>query len=383
MQLEWPLMQDNVAHSDKLALMEFLAAEHMPRLTNGAQVRAFEEEFSDWQGCKYSVMVNSGASANLITLKALAILYGLRQVYVPCITWVSDIAAVIQSGHDAKFVDIHPETLGMDVSSTKPQSGYVYFVTHCLGFAAIQNWHSDMILIEDCCEALGATVARSQKVGNLGLMSNFSFYYGHHMTTIEGGMVCTNDERCYEMLRMLRSHGLVREMDNEQYKRAAAEAAPDLDPEFIFMHPAYNMRPTEINGVLGRSQLKRINDQNARRTANLVNFLNQVDGSKFRTKYQLHGSSNFAIPIVLQEPDAELMARVLQILRELKVECRRGTAGGGNQLRQPYARELWGKDFHKQFPQAEHVHQFGLYVGNYPSLERSKIDALCEALNRA
>jgi len=200
------------------------------------------------------------------------------------------------------------------------------------------------------------------------------------MTTIEGGMICTNDEKVYELMRMLRSHGLAREMVNKTHKQSAAEACPDLDPNFIFTHPAYNCRPTELNAVLGLSQLTRLDANNVLRTANLRLWLDHLDSAKYRTDYFVHGSSNFALPLVLIEPDEARMVNVLACLRLLGVEYRRGTAGGGSQLRQPYARERWG-ELYKDFPNAEHIHHFGLYVGNYPGLEADKITALCERLN--
>ncbi len=384
MRLNWPLMQNNITRSDRLAASNFFleggtADLSDSRLTNGPQVAAFEEEFAAWLGSKYAVMVNSGSSANLLSMQALRIMEGRGRVLVPCITWVSDIAAVLHAGLEPVFVDVDPQTLGMDLQAAASHSTMAAFVTHCLGFAALEGWHAPAILVEDCCEALGAQVG-DRKLGTIGLMSNFSFYYAHHMSTIEGGMICTDDERVYEMLRTLRAHGLVREMKNKAYRDAAHEAYPDLDPQFIFTHPAYNMRPIEVQAVIGRAQLKRVDYGNAKRTANLVAFLGGLDPARYRTRYRLEGSSNYALPLVLQEPHEGLMAQVLLLLRELGVEYRRGTAGGGNQLRQPYARERWA-DFYQAFPQAEHIHHFGLYVGNFPDLEEEKITSLCSALN--
>lgn len=385
MRLDWPLMSNNITRADRLAASNFFLEGGTSdlsdsRLTNGPQVAAFEEEFSAWLGTKYAVMVNSGSSANLLSMQAIRIMRGPGRVLVPCITWVSDIAAVLHAGLEPVFVDVDPQTLGMDMYAAASHSVLAAFVTHCLGFPAIKDWYSPAILIEDCCEALGAQ-GDGRKLGTLGLMSNFSFYYAHHMSTIEGGMICTDDERVYELLRTLRAHGLVREMKNPLYRQAAAEACPDLDPQFIFTHPAYNMRPIEVQAVIGRQQLKRVDYGNAKRTANLVQFLGGLNPARYRTQYRLEGSSNYALPLVLTEGDEALMGRVLGLLRELGVEYRRGTAGGGNQLRQPYARERWA-DFYQAFPQAEHIHHFGLYVGNFPDLESDKITALCEALNK-
>jgi CDP-6-deoxy-D-xylo-4-hexulose-3-dehydrase len=379
--LDWPLMQQNVTTEDKLALLAFLTPEQLPRLTNGPQVEAFEAEFSAWLGVKYAVMVNSGASANLITLQALKIMHGAGRVLVPAITWVSDIAAVLHAGMEPVFVDVDPQTFGMDWKQARVAEGVqAIFPTHCLGFNAMIGPLPACPVIEDACEAIGAVDQHGWKVGTRGLMSNFSFYYGHHMTTIEGGMVCTDHEHAYEILRMLRSHGLVREMKNEHFRSVAEEERPDLDPEFIFTHPAYNVRSTELNAVIGRSQLKRLDANNAKRTQNLLLFLALLDPKRYRTVYAVAGSSNFALPLVLHEPDAALFQKILWFLRNSSVEFRQGTAGGGNQLRQPYARDRWG-DLYKQFPQAEHIHQFGLYVGNYPDLEAWKIEELSRGLN--
>lgn len=381
-QLDWPLMRNNIQHADKLALMEFLAGEHLPQLTNGPQVRTFEEEFAAWLGCKYAVMVNSGASANLITMAAIREREGPGNVIVPCITWVSDIAAVIHAGLTPVFCDIDLDTLGMSLKKTHFK--YVgpivsVFPTHCLGFDAGVDL-PQINIIEDCCEATGAT-RKGKKLGTFGLASNFSFYYAHHMSTIEGGMVCTDDLEFYQTLRRLRSHGLVREMTHAGLKEAYALANPTLDPEFIFSELGYNVRSTELNAVIGRSQLKRLDANNAKRTDNLLTFLQNLDPTRYRTTYKVEGSSNYALPLILREKNDKLFSSVVALMAAMGVECRRGTAGGGNQLRQPYAKKRWG-NLHQEFPNAEHVHCYSAYVGNYPDLEQWKIEELCSELNK-
>ena len=236
-------------------------------------------------------------------------------------------------------------------------------------------------LIEDVCESHGATF-KGRKLGTFGLMSDFSFYYAHHMSTIEGGMISTNDPNLYETLRMLRSHGMVREADSEPFKRGYREKHPDLNPDFIFAYPAYNVRSTEINAVLGRSQLKRLDRNNERRRANLRLFLDNLDPAKYRTDFEVEGSCNYAFTLILKRPDAAFRDRLEQRLRAAKVEFRRGTSGGGNQVRQPYLRKLLGDAECEKYPQVDHVHFYGYYIGNYPELERSKILALCALLNQ-
>jgi CDP-6-deoxy-D-xylo-4-hexulose-3-dehydrase len=213
-------------------------------------------------------------------------------------------------------------------------------------------------------------------------MSNFSFYFAHHLSTIEGGMVCTNDAACFETLRMLRSHGMVREMSRQHAAAAIIDAHPDLSPDFIFMFPAYNVRNTEIGAVIGRSQLPRLDRNNAIRNRNFRRFLDHLDPEKYRTDFDLTGMSNYAFNLVLQHPDTGLRDRVEKLLRETGVEFRRGSSGGGNQLRQPYLRKRFPEIAPEGFPNVEHIHFFGYYIGNYPDLETEQIQTLCKLLNR-
>lgn len=386
--LDWPLMCENFAPSDLEAVVGLLRQDD-PVLTQSSHVRAFEREWSEWLGVKYSVFVNSGSSANLLTLAALRASTGPGEVIVPTLTWVSDIAAVLQNGFEPVFVDIDPRTLGMDCDEVLRKitaRTRAVFITHVLGYNAVTIRLLDELarrripLLEDCCEAHGATF-HGFKLGTLGLMSNFSFYYAHHLTTVEGGMVSTNDERLYQVLRMLRSHGMVREANDADLKAAYHANHPDLHPEFIFAYPAYNVRSTEINAVIGRNQLKRLDDGNAARSENLAIFLKNLDERKYQTDFALEGSSSYALTLVLKQPDPALADRVMRALKSAGVEFRRGLSGGGNQLRQPYLRNYLGADHWQNYPRVEHVHFYGFYIGNYPGLEREKILALCELLN--
>jgi CDP-6-deoxy-D-xylo-4-hexulose-3-dehydrase len=384
---DWPLMSNNITREDLDVLIEFLKQED-PILTQSKNVAAFEQEWSEWVGVKHSVFVNSGSSANQITMAAIRERYGEGEVIVPTLTWVSDIASVLQAGLQPVFVDINPSTLGMDteqVLSELTSRTRAVFLTHILGYNALDDvllsecQKRNIPLIEDVCESHGATY-KGRKLGSYGFASNFSFYYAHHMSTIEGGMVCTNDSDFYEMLRMFRSHGMVRESRSEALRAQYRAEWPDLNPDFIFAFPAYNVRSTEINAVLGRAQLKRLDANNAKRTRNLNCFLDHLDPKKFYTEFAREGSCNYAFTLVLREPDAALWARIESTLRERKIEFRRGTSGGGNQLRQPFLRRLFGEEFEK-YPRVDHVHFYGAYIGNYPDLDPSRIRALCELLN--
>jgi CDP-6-deoxy-D-xylo-4-hexulose-3-dehydrase len=387
--LDWPLMNNNISRADLDAVIEFLQQKD-PILTQAAQVQAFEQEWSNWLGVRYSVFVNSGASANLLTMAALRETRGTGEIIVPTLTWVSDIASVIHCGFTPVFVDIDPRTLGMDneqvVRKITPRTKAV-FLTHVLGYNAISQRLLDELaarhipLIEDVCESPGATF-NGRKLGTFGLMSNFSFYYAHHMSTIEGGMVCTNDRALYETVRMLRSHGMVRESNSDEVKRSYWAQHPDLHPEFIFAFPAYNMRSTEINAVIGRSQLRRLDANNEIRCENMALFLQNLDPYKYRTDFATTGSCNYAFTIILKNPDVVLCKNVINAFHQNGVEFRRGTAGGGNQLRQPYLINIVDREEYKKYPNVEHVHFYGFYIGNYPGLEKEKILNLCSILNR-
>lgn len=387
--MKFPLMRNNIVREDLDALIEHLKQDD-PILTNGPNVRAFEQEWSEWLGTKYSVFVNSGASANLLSMAILKIRHPEGgEVIVPPLTWVSDIASVIQNGFTPVFVDIDPMTLAMDASKIIDAISVrtrAVFLTHVQGFDGLTDellQHLDRAgipLIEDVCESHGAT-HNGQKLGSFGWISNFSYYYAHHMTTIEGGMICTNDPDAYQAARMLRSHGMVRESNDPAVKDAYAADHPDLNPDFIFAHAAYNVRNTEIGGILGRRQLPRLDANVELRTRNFLHFLSRIDPDKFRVDFKTEGSSNYAFNLVLQRPDMDFAERLMSAMRAAGIEFRRGSAGGGNQLRQPYLKSIVPAEHYKHFPQTDHIHFFGFYIGNFPDLTIDEVDEICTRLN--
>ena len=387
--MNYPLMRNNILRDDLDAIIEHLKQDN-PILTNGANVRAFEEKWSEWLGVKYSVFVNSGASANLLTMAILKIRHPEGgEVIVPTLTWISDISSVLQNGFTPVFVDINPQSLAMDTEqllSKITKKTRAVFLTHAQGFDGLTDVliseldKRDIPLIEDVCESHGST-HNGQKAGSFGLMSNFSFFYAHHMSTIEGGMICTNDLEIYQQARMLRSHGMVREASDEATKEAYYKENPDLHPDFIFSFPAYNVRNTEIGGIMGLSQLKRLDENIQRRTDNFNRFLKQIDPDKYRTDFKLEGSSNYAFNLILNNPDDEFVKRLMDKMRESGLEFRRGSAGGGNQTRQPYLKGIVPKDYYKNFPETEHIHFYGFYIGNFPDLRDDEIDDICHILN--
>lgn len=385
---DWPLMKNNIVRSDLDKLIEHLKMDD-PKLTHGPLVREFESAWSEWLGVKHSILVNSGASANDLTMRALMEIHGPGEVIVPPLTWVSDVASILHVGFRPVFLDINLENLSFDISlldrviSDKTRA---IFITHVLGLNALSREliqiaeMNDIPIIEDVCESHGATF-QNQKAGSIGFASNFSFYYAHHMTTIEGGMISTNDREFYECIRMMRSHGMVREAAFQDTKSYYQSHYPDLNPDFIFAYPAHNMRPTEINGILGLSQLQRLDYNIEQRTLNFQVFLENLDPEVYFTKFLFEGSSSYAFPIVLNLERKELGANVEELLRKNGIEFRRGLSGGGNQLRQPYLQNR-SLDFNlSDFPIVDHVHFNSWYVGNYPELSHSRIRKLCDILN--
>jgi len=387
MKLNWPLMENNITMEDLNVLIEFLKGQ--PRLTQSENVKAFEREWSEWLGVRYSVFVNSGASANFITMAAVKHLCGVGEVIVPPLTWVSDIVSVVQNGFKPVFVDINPKNLCMNdeqVIAKLTDKTKAVFLTHVQGFNGLTDRLLDVLkkknipLVEDVCESHGATF-KGKKLGSYGLASNFSFYFAHHMSTVEGGMVCTNDRTIYETARMLRSHGMVREIEDNGLKEKYINENPELSPDFIFAIPGYNMRNTEIGAVFGRSQLKRLNENNSKRRKNFELFLKNLDSTKYRTDFDLEGSCNYAFNLVIKKPDPEFRDKVEEAMRDVGVEFRRGSSGGGNQLRQPYLKGIVPENEFEKYPEIEHIHFYGYYIGNYPGLDKQKVLNLCSLFN--
>jgi CDP-4-dehydro-6-deoxyglucose reductase, E1 len=379
---DWPLINNNITKEDKQLLADFILDTN--RFTNGPKVREFEKAWSEWLGVKYSVMVGSGASANYITTAIVREIKGQTgEIIVPPIGWVSDISAVINTGFLPVFVDVNLSTMAISYENIKKainKNTKAIVLVHALGFNGINDKiielakEHDLLLIEDCCEAHGATY-KERKVGSFGDMSCFSFYFGHHMTTIEGGMICTNNKEFYEFARMFRSHGMTREASIETQQRYAK---PSLNSLFTFAVPGYNMRSTEINAVLGLTQIKRLDYNIKKRQENLTLFLTNLDNMLYYKDYNVVGSSNYALPLILH--DKNKIEKVCKILDLEKVEFRLGTAGGGNQARQPYL-ERYSHKIVGQLKVSNYIHESGLYLGNHPELKEKQIIDLCRRLN--
>ena len=389
---KWQLINDSITQEDKQELIDYISIDNV-RFTQGSKVKEFENVWSEWLGVKHSVFVNSGASANYIMVSIMKELKGVGEVIVPTLGWVSDVSPIVNLGLKPVFVDVSLETFSTDLKKIKSlvnQNTIGVTLVHCLGFNAITNElvkyckDKDLFLIEDCCESHGATY-KGKKIGIFGDVSNFSFYFGHHMTTIEGGMVCTNDDEIFQYAKMFRSHGMTR-LDYLQSDELGVKLQkkyeilyPDLNPLFTFAVPGYNVRNQELNATLGLSQIKRLDYNIGKRVDNLYIWLDGLNSSLFKTDYKTDGNSNFALPLIVLNNDKDRFIRVCQILDRNQVEYRVGTAGGGNQARQPYLEKF---DFIVgDLLSSDYIHEFGLYIGNHPELKEEQIKELCKKLN--
>jgi len=382
-------MEDNIDKEDINTLIDFLNQTPIPKLTNGPKVVEFENAWGQWLGTKYNLMVNSGASANELTILALNELYEDGEVILPPLTWISDVSSVIFSSFTPVFCDINLKNLSFDLEKLKklitPKTRAI-FLTHVLGINGLTDElltickENNIHLIEDVCESHGTTF-KGKKAGSYGFVSNFSFYFAHHMSTIEGGMICTDNEKFYQICRALRSHGMIREMTNESMRNEIINKNPDLNKDFIFLRPSHNFRSTELNAVLGLSQLKKLDSNNKKRMDNYNYFMSKLDSSKYITNLELEGQCNYAFTVILKEPSFVTSLNVELKLKESGIEFRRGMSGGGNQLRQPYIKKHF-KINYDDFKVVDHVHNFSWYIGNYPGLEKDKIDTLLTILNK-
>ena len=385
----YPLMQNNISRQDLDLVIKHLK-QNDPILIQGKLVNKFEKNWSKWLGVKYSVFVNSGSSANLLSMSVLREMFGSGgEIIVPPLTWVSDISSVIQNGYKPVFADINLKNLCMnedDIFSLINSKTKAVFITYAQGFNGLSDKllkylkKRSIPLIEDVCESHGAKF-KNKKLGSYGLMSNFSFYYAHHMSTIEGGMICTNSEKIYQMLRMLRAHGMVRESNNQTLRKKYKNEYPELNEKFIFAFPSYNMRNNEIGAIIGINQLKNLNKNIRIRNYNHKLFLNNLDQEKYFTDFDLSGSSNYAFNLILRKDKVHLVEKLIKIMKKNKIEFRRGSAGGGNQLRQPYLLKYAKNKRYLAYKKTEHIHFYGFYIGNYPSLSPKKILKLCNILN--
>jgi CDP-6-deoxy-D-xylo-4-hexulose-3-dehydrase len=373
----WRLQENVLEKNDIEDLVDFIRTTE--RFTQFTKVREFEEAWSKWQGCKYSVYVNSGSSANLIMMNLMKETRGWKdgdEVIVPMVTWVTNISPVFQCGLRPVFVDVNLSDFSFDydklAQKITPKTRAI-FVTHLIGFPAdiprikaiIGN--RDIDIMEDCCESHGAKIG-DEKIGNFGACSSFSFYWGHHMTTVEGGMVCTNDEEIYKQAVLKRSHGLARELP-ERYHQPLKDKYPEVDFNFLFLTDGFNFRNTELHAVLGLSQLKHLDRYISIRNENHKKFLGLLEPYKdLLLLPDKEGISSFSLPFIFK--DEGRMGALKKRLGEAGIESR--PVISGNLMRQPFLAEFKDADF----ANAEFIHQNAFYIGNNQFVDDARLDYL-------
>ncbi len=382
------LVKDTIDEEDINVLVEWLKT--YPRLTQGEIAKAFEKKWSKWLGVKYSVFVNSGSSANLLmlyTLKENGI--SNNKVVVPSLSWATTVAPVLQFGMEPILCDVDEETLGIDVKHLerifKKDKPAVLLMANILGFPCKLDEITSLcrrygvILLEDSCETVGSTY-KGIKTGNFGLMSTFSFYFGHHISTIEGGMVCTDDEELYNLLKMIRSHGWDRDSSEKYQKKYREEYNVDeFDAFYKFYHPGFNLRSTDLQAHIGMRQIDKLDDICMKRQDNFWMYDEQIKNDYWKispNKGEI--VSNFSYPII--HPRKK---KIVEELIKNEIECRPLVCGSMH--RQPFfiknmtSHECSELEDNLTF--ANVVDNYGLYVPNHPKLEKEDIDKICKIVN--
>ena len=376
-------MKNCITEEDKKEMIDFIST--ADRFTNGPKVKEFEAAWSEWLGCKHSLFVSSGSTANLLLVAAIKEKYNLQagdKVLVPAMTWVTNISPVIQLGLQPIFCDVDENNFSFDLDhlrhlAVKHPDIKVAFVSHLFGIPADIDAYKEILpyaaFIEDVCESHGAEY-KGKKAGTLSEGSTFSFYFGHHMTTIEGGFVCTNDDEMYNLMKMKRSHGMAREASPQKYEEYKAQF-PDVHPQFLFVTDGYNLRSMELNAVLGLSQIKGLDKAIERRREIYDRFINILKNKGGFHIPQIEGNSSFCLPFICKDPEYK---RKLEIyLQHHGVETR--PLCSGNLLRQPFL-EDYNLDINWQ-SKVDFLHENGFFIGNNHLITDEECDKLEEILN--
>lgn len=371
----------------RAALARFIL--NAEQLSYGPECRDFEKMFAKWQGSKHAVMFSSGSTANFALIQGLTHLGILKKgdgVGFSAVTWPTNITPLIQLGLKPVPVDVEINTLNISPktlkNTLKKHKLKGLFLTHVLGLCDNMGEIASLcrkrkiVLLEDACEALGS-VYNGKKLGSFGLGGTFSFFIGHHMSTIEGGMVVTNNDELARELKIIRSHGWDRHLlPHEQKHLRQKHKIKDFDALYTFYNLGNNFRPTEIAGFLGKKQLKHINTIVKKRAVNFKK-LSKAIGQRSDLYYPLTTShldvfSNFAFPLVAR--DKKIKETIIKRSRE-KAELRPLIAG--NIANQPFYK-LHGTVQGEDLPNAELIHHNGLYFGNNPELSSKDIKKLIE-----
>lgn len=368
------LAEDTISQKELIALAEWIP--NTPQLTKGPLVVEFEKKFAAYIGTKHCVMVNSGSSANL--LMAYSLLEGNylknKKVVVPGISWITTLSPFLQFGFEVLLCDSNDKNLGIDTIELEEifikESPSLLIIVHVLAHLNDMNEiyrlceKYDVLLIEDACEALGTSNMINKKAGNLSLAGSFSFYYGHHISTIEGGAVTTNDTKLYNLMLSIRSHGWSRDVDSFYKEQWKNEFNIDEVREFYtFYYPGFNLRSTDLNAFLGLSQLDRMNEIVSVRQNNYFLYSKYLDANYWKQESQFNHLSSFAYGTLVEN-----RKEVFNHLKKNNIEVRPLICG--NMGKQPF----WIKKFgYKPLKVADIIHDYGLYLPNHLYINEEKI----------
>jgi CDP-6-deoxy-D-xylo-4-hexulose-3-dehydrase len=373
----WPLMQSAITETDKQALINFISTSD--RYTCGPKVKEFEDAWSKWLGCQHSLFVTSGSAANLLLMASVKEMYKIpngSKVLVPACTWVTNVSPVFQVGLEPVFCDVDLDRYSFDMDALPEEDIRIVFITHLLGLNApvekLKKKYPNAIFLEDICESHGVKAPNGMKRGSTGLGGTFSFYYGHHMTTIEGGMISTDSEDLYELMKIKRSHGMARLLSPPLYEEAIKKY-PNIDPKFLFLTDGYNFRNTELNAVLGIEQLKRLDENIEVRRKNFDCFIKLLDPEIFYLPYNDPGNSSFAFPFICKKPEER--EKLKSIFDELGVEHR--PIVSGNLLLHPFL-DKWKDSV--SVPNATKLNDGGVYIGNGQFVNEDMIVKVFDAI---
>lgn len=385
----YELAADSWDHEERAAIERVLAS---GRYTMGEEVAAFEEAFAAYHGRKYAVMANSGSSANLLAVAALFYkrerpLQRGDEVIVPAISWATTYHPLQQFGLKLRIVDIEIDTLNMDVrqleSALGPRTRAIVAVSILGNPAALDVIRAfadrhDLYFFEDNCESMDAELG-GRKAGTFGDMSTFSTFFSHHISTMEGGVVATDDRELFELVKSMRAHGWVRDLpDNSILYRRTGD---DFSEAYRFILPGYNVRPLEMTGAIGRIQLAKLPAMTAARRKNWALFQRLFAGdNRFIVQRENGKSSAFCFTIILAPTARTDRGRVFAALREAKIGFRMITGGciARHDVVRHYDYETLG-----DLPNACCAHDRGFFVGNYPFELAPQIERLREVLDRA
>lgn len=388
--MKFPLATSSWDEKERKAMHDVIASDHF---SMGEKVRQFEADFAQYLGSQYCVMVNSGSSANLLMIAALRYTKNDRlrlmpgdEVIVPAVSWSTTYYPLYQYGLKIKFVDIDLETLNFDLAALAEAVSHktkAIFCVNLLGnpndFDAVRNiiGKRDIILLEDNCESMGATFDGRQ-AGTFGVMGSFSSFFSHHISTMEGGLIATDDEELYQIMLSLRAHGWTRNLPKDNLVTTPKSDNP-FDESFRFVLPGYNLRPLELSGALGIEQVKKLPRLVQERRHNADRLKDALGNHPVVILQKEIGQSSwFGFSLIIRPGSGVTRNDIIERLNGLGFETRPIVTGN---FAKNEVVKYFDYEIHGELKNAEYVDQNGLFIGNHHYDLSDAMDALKMGLN--